>query len=168
MGNFRDNRGGGGGRNFGPRRDFGGDRGYGRPQMHKATCASCGKECEVPFRPTGERPVYCSDCFEKQGGGERKSFGRDDRGPRNSFRNEPRVQQPQNRQELDAINAKLDKILKLLQPEVAEEVFKEEPEAQAEPEKVVKKKRVTKKEKVEAEPETPQEVEVSSPETPTE
>lgn len=34
-------------------------------QMHKATCASCGKRCEVPFRPTGDKPVYCSDCFEK-------------------------------------------------------------------------------------------------------
>ena len=29
----------------------------------KAVCAECGKECEVPFRPTGDRPVYCRDCF---------------------------------------------------------------------------------------------------------
>ncbi|MEW5757937.1 MAG: CxxC-x17-CxxC domain-containing protein [Candidatus Omnitrophota bacterium] len=29
----------------------------------QAVCAECGKECEVPFRPTGDRPVYCSDCF---------------------------------------------------------------------------------------------------------
>lgn len=35
-------------------------------EMHPAVCASCGKETEVPFRPTGVRPVYCSDCFNQQ------------------------------------------------------------------------------------------------------
>jgi CxxC-x17-CxxC domain-containing protein len=46
----RDRRGGG----------FGGPR-----EMHKATCADCKKECEVPFKPTEGRPVYCRDCFQK-------------------------------------------------------------------------------------------------------
>ena len=32
-------------------------------EMHDATCARCGTETQVPFRPTGARPVYCSDCF---------------------------------------------------------------------------------------------------------
>ncbi len=32
-------------------------------EMHDATCARCGNETQVPFRPTGARPVYCSDCF---------------------------------------------------------------------------------------------------------
>jgi CxxC-x17-CxxC domain-containing protein len=31
----------------------------------KAICAECKTECEVPFRPTGDRPVYCKDCFAK-------------------------------------------------------------------------------------------------------
>jgi CxxC-x17-CxxC domain-containing protein len=60
--------------------------------MHQATCAECGKKCEVPFRPTGDRPVYCSSCFDTQGGsnsgrgGDRKSFGdRGDRGDRPKF-----------------------------------------------------------------------------------
>ena len=35
-------------------------------EMHPATCAQCGKETEVPFLPTGDRPVYCSDCFSKR------------------------------------------------------------------------------------------------------
>ena len=35
-------------------------------QMHKATCAECGKSCDVPFRPTGDKPVYCNDCFGKK------------------------------------------------------------------------------------------------------
>ena len=32
-------------------------------EMFDATCARCGKETQVPFRPSGARPVYCSDCF---------------------------------------------------------------------------------------------------------
>jgi CxxC-x17-CxxC domain-containing protein len=35
-------------------------------EMHKAVCADCGKECEVPFKPTEGRPVYCRDCFAKK------------------------------------------------------------------------------------------------------
>ncbi|MGE5654200.1 MAG: zinc-ribbon domain containing protein [Bacillota bacterium] len=42
------------------------NRGGDRPQreMFAATCAACGKETQVPFRPSGDRPVYCRDCFE--------------------------------------------------------------------------------------------------------
>ena len=32
-------------------------------EMFDATCANCGKECKVPFKPRDERPVYCSECF---------------------------------------------------------------------------------------------------------
>ncbi len=39
---------------------------YGPPrQMFPATCASCGKQTEVPFQPRGDKPVYCSDCYRK-------------------------------------------------------------------------------------------------------
>ncbi|MCX5686857.1 MAG: hypothetical protein NTW09_05325 [Candidatus Omnitrophica bacterium] len=34
--------------------------------LHKAVCADCNKECEVPFRPSQDRPVYCRDCFSKR------------------------------------------------------------------------------------------------------
>jgi len=37
--------------------------------LHKAICADCNKECEVPFRPSGDRPVYCKDCFSKRKAG---------------------------------------------------------------------------------------------------
>ncbi|MBN1623079.1 MAG: zinc-ribbon domain containing protein [Clostridia bacterium] len=40
--------------------------GSGDRQMHDATCAECGASTKVPFKPTGERPVYCSDCFQKK------------------------------------------------------------------------------------------------------
>ncbi len=82
--NFRD-RSSGGRPSFGGNR--GGDRG-GRPtQMHSAVCDECKKACQVPFRPNGDKPVYCSDCFgsKKEGGSNdysKKDFGRrEDRKP---------------------------------------------------------------------------------------
>jgi len=45
---------------FGSRGGFGGPR-----EMHKAICADCGKETEVPFKPTEGRPVYCRECYPK-------------------------------------------------------------------------------------------------------
>ncbi len=47
----------------------GNDRGgYGRAnrEMFSAVCAECGKETSVPFRPSGDRPVYCSECFQSR------------------------------------------------------------------------------------------------------
>lgn len=44
----------------------GGSRGgysSGPREMFSATCSSCGREAQVPFRPSGTKPVYCSDCF---------------------------------------------------------------------------------------------------------
>lgn len=35
-------------------------------EMHDATCASCGTQTQVPFKPSGDRPVYCRDCFSSQ------------------------------------------------------------------------------------------------------
>ncbi|HEY4669264.1 MAG TPA: zinc-ribbon domain containing protein [Tepidiformaceae bacterium] len=49
--------------------DGGGQGGsYGRAdrEMFTVTCASCGKDAQVPFEPRGDRPVYCSDCFQPQ------------------------------------------------------------------------------------------------------
>jgi CxxC-x17-CxxC domain-containing protein len=44
---------------------YGNGGGYSRGprEMFDAVCARCGKDTQVPFRPTGARPVYCSDCF---------------------------------------------------------------------------------------------------------
>ncbi|MCJ2557299.1 MAG: DNA-directed RNA polymerase [Candidatus Thermoplasmatota archaeon] len=35
-------------------------------ETHKATCSDCGQECEVPFKPDPDRPVYCRDCWSKR------------------------------------------------------------------------------------------------------
>lgn len=58
----RDSRGGGrsfGGRSGGFRSDMG------PREMHKAVCSDCKQECEVPFKPTEGKPVYCKDCYSK-------------------------------------------------------------------------------------------------------
>ena len=33
-------------------------------QMYEAVCSKCGAETQLPFKPNGERPVYCSECFQ--------------------------------------------------------------------------------------------------------
>jgi CxxC-x17-CxxC domain-containing protein len=42
-------------------------RGFNRGprEMHEVTCADCGKQTEVPFKPDGDRPVYCRECYQK-------------------------------------------------------------------------------------------------------
>jgi len=44
----------------------GGGYDRGPREMFSATCSSCGREAQVPFRPSGDKPVYCSDCFQTQ------------------------------------------------------------------------------------------------------
>ena len=39
--------------------------GFGQREMHTVTCADCGDEAQVPFKPSGDRPVYCRDCYQK-------------------------------------------------------------------------------------------------------
>ena len=48
---------------------FGGGFDRGPREMHPVVCAECGKDTTVPFVPRGDRPVYCSDCFSRRGGG---------------------------------------------------------------------------------------------------
>ena len=103
--------------------------------MFKTVCSNCGKDCQVPFRPTNGKPVYCSECFEKMGP------RRDDspRPERSDFR-APAPSFDQNKSQFEALNMKLDKILNLLEvKEVAVVVPAPAPKAP-------KAKRVAKKE----------------------
>ena len=43
-------------------------------EMFSATCSSCGREAQVPFRPNGSKPVYCSDCFTSQRASSSRSY----------------------------------------------------------------------------------------------
>lgn len=82
------------GKRPGGRRDFDGAR----PTMHQAVCDKCGASCEVPFRPSGDKPIFCNNCFDRKG-------GRDDR-PRQGTDSCQDL-----KRQLDNIDAKLDKIL---------------------------------------------------------
>jgi len=161
MGYF--NKGGGGRSNHrGGGRDSGGNRGFGgrsgRPSMHRATCSECGKPCEVPFKPTGDKPVYCSDCFKNSDKAGERDFGKKDFGRRDGGRDRGRPEMfratcsecgkpcevpfkptrdkpvycdscfggakesgfgsrktDENRQEFDRLNKKLDRIIKALE-----------------------------------------------------
>jgi len=136
--NHRDSdRGGRDDRRSGGRRD---DRRSRDREMFDAVCDKCGKPCKLPFKPSPDKPVYCEDCFREEGG---KNKGGD-----------------QYKEQFEALNAKLDKILEALNivPTVIEEIKvveevevapkKEKKEKKAKKEttkKVATKKKVTKK-----------------------
>jgi CxxC-x17-CxxC domain-containing protein len=119
-GKRNDSRGGDFKRRDSSRKSFGSNRD--RPQMHEAICDECGKKCEVPFRPTGDKPVFCSECYSKREGGSSRDggFSRDSRPSRDggSYResNLPRREtrgsdRPrfQDRQRFDAVCSKCGK-----------------------------------------------------------
>jgi CxxC-x17-CxxC domain-containing protein len=83
------NRGGG-------RRDYGSRGGRKNTEMFSAICDDCGKECKVPFKPSSDKPIYCSECFEKRGGNDKGNGG-------------------SNSKQLEEINEKLDRILEMLE-----------------------------------------------------
>jgi len=86
----------------GPGRDF--ERKPAR-EFYNAVCSKCGKSCELPFRPSQGKPVYCSDCFKKSDRYEQRGEGRRSESPRSSGASDAK---------LDEINAKLDKIIEAL------------------------------------------------------
>jgi CxxC-x17-CxxC domain-containing protein len=55
-------------------------------QSTTVTCADCGNECQVPFVPTTDKPVYCNDCFRQNKPQDDRGsrYSRDDRGSRYS------------------------------------------------------------------------------------
>ncbi|MCD4760487.1 hypothetical protein K8R42_01175 [bacterium] len=153
MGNFYrdrgDRRGGG---NFGRRdnnRSFNRDRGDNRPGMHKAVCDKCGQNCEVPFRPTGDKPIFCSDCFSKQGGRDSRpnKFGGDrDRRPR--FENKGGDNSKEILKGIKTLNYKLDELIKTLAGDAPREDIKEVKAEKKKVKKVAKKKTTPKKKAV--------------------
>ena len=54
-----------------------------RSESTTVTCSDCGDECQVPFVPRTNKPVYCSDCF-RQHKPDDSGSDRDDRGSRYS------------------------------------------------------------------------------------
>lgn len=156
-------RGGFGGHKGGGSRFGGGNR---EMTMHEAICADCHKPCQVPFRPTNDRPVYCRDCFAKHGGPEKSRFND---APRKDFSNNSRPQfnsqSPSNsnassnfsnkgndeiKKQLEYMNTKLDNLIKVVKEMTAKETPIEvvsEPEVKEKAKKGTDKKGKVKKTK---------------------
>ncbi len=113
----------------GSRRDFAEnrDRGFGRGGsdrsnsfgerkiMHTATCAECGDSCQVPFKPRGDKPVYCSTCFGGHSDSDRDNKTNYSK-PR-EFRAERPSQAPDNSKlisKIDELINKLDQVVKVM------------------------------------------------------
>ena len=82
-----------------------------RKPLVDVVCDKCGKNCQVPFKPTGDKPVFCSECYEKQGNG-RSSRARE---PRFSGAGASSNALGISKEQFNEINAKLDKILGILE-----------------------------------------------------
>lgn len=116
MGDFRkgggkrfSGHGGGFSRRDGGRVGFGGGRDRGPVTMHQTICAQCGKPCEVPFKPTSGRPVYCNDCFrgKKETGSDRGGGGfGSDIGKGNNY---------ELKKQLEILNVKMDRLIKAVE-----------------------------------------------------
>ena|SRR2546423_12574796 len=147
--------------NRGNRSSGGGNRNFGKPrfssdrqEMFSATCANCGKQCEVPFRPTGNKPVLCRECFQNNRGSDSR---RPERGSfdRPQFNREDNQSRPNYQAQFDALNAKMDKILSLLTPqpvevaplesEISEEAIEEIAEETLDENKDTEEKKIKKK-----------------------
>lgn len=133
------------------------NRGPKEMQLFQATCTTCGKSCEVPFRPDGTKPVLCRDCFAKKNASPHQEHGREER-PRfdrnasfehKSDRNftpqrpvAPTVDISGLTKQIAALEAKLNQILEIVakKPEVSASVAT--PVVKAEKKEVVKKEKV--------------------------
>lgn len=112
----------------------------GPKQLYKAECANCNATCEVPFRPNGKKPVYCSNCFKRDDDRDARPFQKREFTPRQSFA--PRTAAPQEdrriddlKRQLTTLEAKMDRILLLVEEKPAAAT----PVKKAAPKKVAKK-----------------------------
>ena len=85
-------------------------------RMHQATCSKCGNDCEVPFRPSGTKPVFCSKCFQNNRNSDPRRY---------EERNTSGNTEGQYKKQFESLNWKLDKILKILTPAVSPTVAQE-------------------------------------------
>jgi len=121
MGDFKK----GGGKRFSGRGGFSGGRDRGPVTMHQAICDKCGKPCEVPFKPTSGKPVYCSACFEgkkeigNNRGGDRfsqKSYGGYKAPIRPDFRSDASKENNNEvKKQLEILNGKMDLLIKAVE-----------------------------------------------------
>ncbi len=121
---------------FGGARD-GGDRSERHMELFPAVCSECKKNCEVPFRPSRDKPVYCRDCFRRQDQAPRRNFSgsdrsggdfrRDDR-PQREYKPEyPRAQSDGGidalKRQIAALELKVNRILEIVSQQTKKPAF---------------------------------------------
>jgi len=115
-----------GGSSYGGGNSYGGGRS--QTTMHRANCAECNQSCEVPFRPNGRKPVYCSNCFRKddhQAASSRfNDRGRNDRSESRGASNSGLEK------EIKSLNKKMDRIIRALEALSEGEDYVDEEEAE--------------------------------------
>ncbi len=87
-------------------------------EMHKTNCSKCNNLCEVPFRPNGKKPVFCSNCFVKDDA-PRPSYGpKRDFSPRPSFSPAPSRDDhgmQDLKMQMQGVNDKLTQLIQLME-----------------------------------------------------
>jgi CxxC-x17-CxxC domain-containing protein len=86
-------------------------------ELHEVTCDKCGVKCDVPFKPTNNKPVYCRSCFRKGDVEGARDNNRFESQGRFSEDFKPRNSGNPSSEDLDKINRKLDKIMRALKIE---------------------------------------------------
>lgn len=101
--------------------------------MFSATCATCGKPCEVPFRPAPDKPVYCSACFGKKSQEMNREFRGDAPEPKfkkgfRAYKEEEKAEKDHNKgheelkSQLSSLEGKVNRILDMLNAQIHAEV----------------------------------------------
>jgi len=107
-----------GGRPSFPKKSWGGsgDRDRGPVTMYQAVCDQCGKPCEVPFRPTQGKPVYCDACFRsKQGTENNRGSGRFSTPVRANIDSNVSKGNKDELKQLEILNEKMDQLIKAVE-----------------------------------------------------
>jgi CxxC-x17-CxxC domain-containing protein len=118
------------------------------PELFSAICSSCGTECKVPFRPSGEKPVFCSNCFGRKHSDEQRGGGRERHALRHEvpmarkevFTPSRESDHAELKRQIASLEAKLNRVLHLLSPEQTPATDAVVMVVAAEPKKVVSKK----------------------------
>jgi CxxC-x17-CxxC domain-containing protein len=99
-------------------RPFNKNNSFGPKELFDAECENCHKRCQVPFRPNGKKPVYCSDCFKReerpqQDRFEQRPYERRERpsGPGPASAPAPDRRIDDLKRQLDAVQATLEKLV---------------------------------------------------------
>ena len=110
-------------------------RSFGTPALFPATCSTCRKSCEVPFKPSSDKPVYCSACFGKKNQDEGREFRTTQKDDNRAFKREiPKQREDRSRfevipknedgdlleikRQLSSLEGKMNRVLDVLNAQV--------------------------------------------------